>query len=86
MFLVHSLVGCFNNGTCAQSMALGTRTQFQLEILTISVIYGIVYFRENILESSRYVSETTPWGQSNCQRYYVRIKLEHYPPLPNKNA
>ena len=47
--------------TCAQSHALGTRTKFQLEILTINVISGIVYFREIILESSRNVSETTLW-------------------------
>ena len=38
--------------TCAQSHALGTRTKFQLEILTINVILGIVYFREIILESN----------------------------------
>ena len=38
-----------------------TRTRFQLEILTINVIPGIVYFREIILESSWNVSETTPW-------------------------
>ena len=37
-----------------------TRTKFRLEILTINVITGIVYFREIILESSRNVSETTP--------------------------
>ena len=38
---------------CAQSMALGTHTKkFQLEILTVNVIFGIVYFREIILESS----------------------------------
>ena len=41
--------------------ALGTRTKFQFEILTINVISSIVYFREIILESSRNVSETTPW-------------------------
>ena len=46
--------------SCAQSHALGTRTKFQLEILTINVITGIVYFRDIILESSRNVSETTP--------------------------
>ena len=40
--------------------ALGTRTNFQLEILTINVISGIVNFREIILESSRNVGETTP--------------------------
>ena len=42
---------------------LGTRTKFQLEILTINVITDIVYFREIILESSRNISETTPWCQ-----------------------
>ena len=47
--------------TCAQSLALGTRTNFQIEILTINVISGVVYFRENILGSSRNVSETAPW-------------------------
>ena len=48
--------------TCAQSHALGTRTRFQHEILTINVISGIVYFRKIILESSRNVSEITPWS------------------------
>ena len=47
--------------TCAQSHALGTRTKFPLEILTMNVISGIAYFHEIILESSRNVSETTPW-------------------------
>ena len=51
--------------TCAQNHALGTRTKFQLEILTINVISGIVYFRKIILESSRNVSETTPWHWIN---------------------
>ena len=46
--------------TCAQSNALGTRTKFQLEILTINVISGIVYFCEISLESLLNVSETTP--------------------------
>ena len=45
---------------CAQSMALGTHTKFQLEILTINGIFGIVYFRKISLESSQNVSETTP--------------------------
>ena len=48
--------------TCAQSMALGTRTKFQLEILITSTNSAIHQFRENILESSRNVSETTPWN------------------------
>ena len=47
---------------CAQSMALGTRTKFQLEICITSLISAIHKFRENILESSRNVSETTPWA------------------------
>ena len=47
--------------TCAQSLALGTRTNFQIEILTINVISGVVYFRENILGSLRNVSETAHW-------------------------
>ena len=46
--------------TCAQSHALGTHTKFQLEILTINVISGVVYFREIILASSQKVCETTP--------------------------
>ena len=46
--------------TCAHSMALGTHTKFQLEILTISVIPGIAYFCMIVLESSWNVSETTP--------------------------
>ena len=46
--------------TCAQSHALSTRTKFRLEILTINVISGTVYFCEIILESSQNVSETTP--------------------------
>ena len=49
--------------TCAQSLALGTRTNFQIEILIINVISGVVYFRENILGSSRNVSETAPRPQ-----------------------
>ena len=44
----------------------GTRTKFQLEILTINVITGIVYFREIILESSLNVSETTPRILCTC--------------------
>ena len=45
--------------TCAQRYHLGTRTKFQLEILTINVISGIAYFRDMIFERSRNVSETT---------------------------
>ena len=46
---------------CAQSMALGTRTKFQLEILIRSTISAIYNFQENILESSQNISKTTPW-------------------------
>ena len=44
-----------------QSMALGTRTNFQLEILTKTSISAIHKFRENALESSWNVSEILPW-------------------------
>ena len=47
--------------TCAQSMALGKRTKVKLQILTICVTFGIVFFRAIILESSQNVSKTTPW-------------------------
>ena len=43
--------------TCAQRMALGTRTKFQLKILTRSKMSSIRTFQENISESSRDVSE-----------------------------
>ena len=46
-------------------MALGTRTEFLLENLTINVYSGIVYFREIILKSSWNFSETTLWGVDN---------------------
>ena len=57
---------------CAQSRALGTRTKFQLEILPINVISGVVYFREIILASSRNGGETTPcllWHALNSTNY-----------------
>ena len=44
--------------TCAQSMALGLHTQFQLEIIISSTISAICKFRDNILDSSGNVSET----------------------------
>ena len=47
--------------TCAQTIALGSRTKFQLEIIITCTISVIHKFPENILESSRNVSETTPW-------------------------
>ena len=57
-------------------MALGTRTKFQLEILTMTEISVIVYFREIILESSRNVSETTLWSADSevtSHVYYVWV-------------
>ena len=60
--------------TCAQSMALGTRAKFQLEILIRSMnsTKSLWHkFRENILESSRNVSETTPWILSvTCEFWF----------------
>ena len=47
----------------AQSMVLGIRRKFQLEILSINVISGIVYFREIILESMRNGSEPGNYPQ-----------------------
>ena len=41
-------------------LCMCTRTKFQLEILIWSTISAIHEFRENISESSRNVSETTP--------------------------
>ena len=45
---------------CAQSIALGTRTKFQLEIRITIPISTIHKFWENILESPQNVSETPP--------------------------
>ena len=61
--------------TWAQSIALGTRTKFQLKILTINVISGIVYFREIILESSRNLSETTP--RPSNQNRSLKLLWQH---------
>ena len=55
---------------CAKSHALGTRTKFQLEIVTLNEISGIVYFRENFLESSRNDCETT-----SGSREYLSLTL-----------
>ena len=49
----------------------GTRSKFQLEILSINVISGIAYFRELIFESSQNVSETIP----SCSVSHICIKL-----------
>ena len=50
---------------CTQSHALGTRLKFQLEILIGTKISAIHKFHDNILESLRNVSETTPWNQTS---------------------
>ena len=57
---------------CAQSKGLGTHTKFQLEILIRITISAIHKFRENILESSRNVSEITPWNHYGTDRKYDR--------------
>ena len=51
--------------------ALGTRTKFQLEILKINMISGIVYFHKVTLECSRNISETTP-----DHAHYICVKYE----------
>ena len=48
-----------------ESHALGTRANFQLEMLTINLIYGIVYFGKIILEISQNISEIAP-SSSAC--------------------
>ena len=63
--------------TCAQSHALGTCTKFQLEILTINLNSGIVYFRKIILRSSWNVSETTPWSDTDIP--VTCSMTSHYP-------
>ena len=45
---------------CTQSIALGTHTKFQLEILMRGMISAVQKFQENILQSSWNVSETPP--------------------------
>ena len=60
--------------TCAQSHALGTRAKFQLGIITINIVSGIVYFREIILDSARNVSETTPRHASR-QMCHARVVM-----------
>ena len=46
---------------CAHSMALDAHKKFELEILAINVIFGIISFCKIILESLRNVCETTSW-------------------------
>ena len=50
---------------CAQSHDLDRCTKFHLEILTISAISGIVYFRKMIWESLQNISETNPLVSNN---------------------
>ena len=66
--------------------------KFELEILTLNVISGIAYFRDIILESSRNVSETTPWCHKGarhqhqswwllwlwCHKNRIRIALQPF--------
>ena len=74
MYYMHPAGGCFTNVALAlqntplkfvysrnhSSYENFTCTEFQLEILTIPVISGIVYFHEIILESTQNVNETNP--------------------------
>ena len=62
----------------AKSHALGTRTKFQLEIRHANVIFGIVYFREIILESSWNVSETTPSTHNNIESFVTLLMAYIY--------
>ena len=61
--------------TCAQSMALGTRTKFQLQIIITTTISAMQKFEDIILESCRKVSETTPRSSlSNGSTDVVNIR------------
>ena len=64
------------NSTCDENfkLKLCTCTKFQLEILTINVISGVVYFHEIILESSRNVSETPPWASRIFRKRLITRK------------
>ena len=78
--------------TCAQSMALGTRAKFQLEILITSTISATHKFRENILESSRNDSvakrdkatltckeiEHIAWPKSSIDEALIEFELAVY--------
>ena len=46
--------------TGAQSMALGTRTKFQLEIHTINVFSGVVYFRKLFWRARKTLEQQPP--------------------------
>ena len=63
--------------TCAQSHALGTCTKFHLEILTINVISGIVYFRKIILDISWNISETTPNLSGSLAKPQLNYRFGH---------
>ena len=67
--------------TCAQSKALGTRTKFQLEILITSTICAIHKFRENFLESSRNVSETTPSTMTETAVNFPNNQSDSFEPM-----
>ena len=62
----------------AQSLALGTHTNFQLEILTVNEDSGIVYFHKIILENSGNVSEQ-PAGSLHhqVQSRYKAMTFNH---------
>ena len=59
---------------CAKNHALGTRTKCELEILSIIIIYHIVYFREIILESSRNGSDS--YGHMTGG-YSIKVAIFH---------
>ena len=64
--------------TYAQSIALSTRTQYQLKILKSNVISCLAYFRDIILESPRNVSETIPLTFSSflcCYGIYIYLYI-----------
>ena len=62
-----------------KSHAMGTRKEFQLEILTINVISGIVHFRGIILESSLNVREIkSPISFNRDNRVWLCFNTDQY--------
>ena len=57
--------------SCAQSKALGTRTNFQLEILTINVITGIVYIFARLFWRAPETLVKQPPGLSNVDVWWI---------------
>ena len=61
---------------CTSGPNLGTCAKFQLDILNVNVISGMVYFCEIILGSSQNISETTPWLEWVTSYHLVKLRVD----------